>query len=164
MEAVGPGPYICIGWRGGSKKTRKEVRSLPLRDWQIVLNKPATFISVQYNVEADQEVQGFNKDRVNKLHHWPDIVREDNYDDILSMMMASDLVVHVNGTAVHGCGAIGKECWTLTPSKPAWRYQLEGEKMPWYGSVRQLRQTDGWEELLNRLGRELDEYINQKSA
>ena len=164
FEALGPGPYICVGWRGGSKKTRKEVRSLPLRDWQTVLNKKATFISVQYNPEADQEVNDFNKDRVIKLHHWPAVVREDNYDEILSMMSASDLVVHVNGTAVHGCGAIGQKCWTLTPSKPAWRYSLEGDKMVWYGSVRQLRQENGWESLIARLSQELDGFINDPRA
>ena len=161
LEKLGKGPYIGVGWRGGSKRTRKEVRSLPLREWAGILDQRATFVSLQYNIEADTEVQEFNSGREKKLAHWAEIVREDNYDDILSLMAACDLVVHVNGTAVHGCGAIGQDCWTLTPSKPAWRYSLEGDTMVWYSSVRQLRQENGWESLINRLNKELREYIDE---
>ena len=62
---------------------------------------------------------------------------------------------------MHGCGAIGQRCWTLTPSKPAWRYSLEGDKMVWYDSVRQLRQENGWESLIARLSQELDGFIDE---
>ena len=50
------------------------------------------------------------------------------------------LVVSVQTAAVHGSGALGKACVALLPHAAEWRYMAHGDQMPWYGSVRLLRQ------------------------
>jgi hypothetical protein len=54
---------------------------------------------------------------------------------------------------VHLSGALGKECWTLVPSKPRWWYGLKGSKSPWYSSLEFLRQEEEWplDEVAQRL-------------
>lgn len=51
------------------------------------------------------------------------------------------IVLSVNSSNVHFCGASGVPCVTFTPSKPAWRYGLDRSDMVWYGPwVKQFRQ------------------------
>ena len=51
---------------------------------------------------------------------------------------------------VHLAGALGRPCLTLLPLNAEWRYGAKGEAMPWYGSVRLLRQPSGgaWEPVI----------------
>jgi tetratricopeptide (TPR) repeat protein len=142
-------PWIGIGWKGGYAKTRRELRSLPLESWLPILEAGSgTFFSFQYEPQADQEVDAFCKQHPDiLLYHFPAIARADDYDTILHHLACMDCVIHVNGSAVHGCGAIGQPCYTLTPSRPAWRYTISGEDMPFYGeNVKQIRQeNDDWQ-------------------
>jgi hypothetical protein len=149
-----PKPWVGIGWKGGAKKTRRDLRSLHLDKWMPILKDfKGTFFSFQYDKDADLEVQQFCEEHPEiNLVHFPAIARADNYDVILTHLWCMDCVVHVNGSAVHACGAIGTPCFTLTPSKPAWRYGVEGEEMPWYGhNVKQIRQKgDDWQSVIDR--------------
>jgi len=144
-----PRPWIGVGWRGGYTKTRKDLRSLPLEEWLPVFkSSKGTFFSFQYQDTADAEVDEFCKAHPEiNLKHFPAIARATDYDIILHHLYCMDLVIHVNGTGVHACGALGTPCYTLTPSKPAWRYGVEGNEMPFYGeNVQQIRQKgDDWE-------------------
>ena len=154
-----PRPWIGIGWKGGYQKTRKDLRSLPLENWLPILKAGrGTFFSFQYDIGADQEVEEFCKRHPDvPLHHFPSVVRADNYDIVLHHLRCMDLVLHVNGSAVHACGALGTPCYTLTPSRPAWRYGVEGEDMPFYGeNVKQIRQKgDDWESLIKAVAKKV---------
>ena len=141
LEQLGPGPYYGLGWRGGYNKTKKKLRSLKLNDFKPILDEPGIFISMQYDKGADIEVSTFCHETGYKIHHWPEVVREDDYDHTAALAMALDQIICCNTTLVHLCGALGRSCWSLTPKRPAWRYQLKGP-MPWYKSVTLLRQDD----------------------
>ncbi len=141
LEALGPGPYYGIGWRGGYIKTKKKLRSLKLTDFLPILEQGGQFISMQYDEPADAEVKAFCKEHNVTIHHWPEIIRADDYDHTAALAMALDEVICCNTTLVHLCGALGRSCWSLTPKRPAWRYQLKGD-MPWYKSVTLLRQEN----------------------
>ena len=41
---------------------------------------------------------------------------------------------------VHLSGALGRPVWVLAPVVTEWRYLDKGERMPWYPSVRIIRQ------------------------
>jgi ADP-heptose:LPS heptosyltransferase len=64
-----------------------------------------------------------------------------------------DLVITVCTAIVHLCGALGKQCWVLVPSKPRWFYGISGKTSPWYQSVEMFRQQEEWplEEVAARL-------------
>ena len=159
LMTLGPGPYIGIAWSGGSKKTRFDLRSVPLKLWAPLLALDATFVSIHYMPEAAEAAARFN------LPHWQGEI--DDMDAQIALVKACDLIISVNQTLVHVAGALAKPCWTLTPSRPAWRYGLEGSRMIWYPTVRQFRQRrveeteEPWQEVIARIEPELKGFIRK---
>lgn len=79
-----------------------------------------------------------------------------------ALLSACDFNVSVNQSNVHFCGAMGAPCFTLTPSKPAWRYGMSRTDMVWYPkySVRQYRQQgDDWAGAIDTLTKDLRERV-----
>lgn len=155
LRALGPGPYIGLSWHGGVVKTHAHYRTTQAQQWARFKDY-GTPISIQYGpYGADAEAVG--------LPHWQDAI--DDLDDLLALMAALDLVVTVNNTNVHMAGALDVPCWTLTPSKPAWRYGLKGSEIPWYGSVTQFRQQgDSWDSCFAEVESALGDFVRQKAA
>lgn len=147
LQKLGPGPHVGLSWKGGTIGTHNYIRCAPPDLW-IGLPKIATCLSIQYGPEKDLAP-------MIGVEHW-DV---DNIDNLCALIAALDLVVTVNNTCVHLSGALGVPCWTMTPSKPAWRYQLSGESIPWYRSVRQFRQVgDDWPSVFKQVEGELADY------
>ncbi len=149
-------PVIGLSWRGGTVETRGAGRSLGLEDLLPLLRAvEARFVSLQYG-DVAAEIAAFN-DR-----HGQDILcvpagEIDQFDDLAPLVAATDGVLSVQTALIHLCGAIGQSCLTLVPRQPEWRYGLSGETMPWYASVRLLRQgADGdWTPLIAQAGESL---------
>ena len=154
LEAIKPGkPKVGIAWIGGRKRTRFDLRSIPLSVWKPVLEQDCNFVSLQYTDFSLGEAAKFN------VPHWQDVI--DDMDDQASLISACDLVISVCQTAVHMAGGLDKECWCLTPSKPAWRYGLTKDYMVWYpDQVRIIRQQPDqpWEEVLKGVGERLEDW------
>lgn len=162
-----PGFKIGIGWAGGYKETRALVRSVPLQEFGPILGMNATFVSLQYSNCAEDIAfaeRKFGK-RIEQFDFITD--QKSDYDLTAEVVNSCDLIIAVNTSVVHLAGALGKECWTLTPDKPAWRYTTNsGSEMPWYGSVRQFRQGRGepWSAVIKRVADALQERIGLKAA
>lgn len=146
LDETGPGPHIGLAWYGGNQATHQSLRCVPLDKWAPILENDATFVSVQYGVKEAQ------------IPHW----NPDDFDELTALIQACDLVITVNQTAVHQAGGLGKECWTLTPKACAWRYAPGGDKMVWYPSVTQFRETNGWDEVIERVGKNCREWVDQR--
>lgn len=152
QETIGAPPYIGISWRGGTDATRKNARTMQLRDFRPLaelLKRP--LVSLQYGeVEADiaqAQDQGLN------IVHWPEGIAD--LDEFAALIAALDGVVTVCNTTVHFTGALGKPGWVLAPIVPEWRYGWRAEFMPWYSEIAVLRQTqlDDW---VNPMARAVD--------
>lgn len=141
-------PVIGVNWIGGHKKTRVEVRSLNLELLLPVLSQDAHFVSLQYT-PCEQEIFEFEQKHGIKIHHWPEATYNDHYDEYAGLVENLDLVITCCSSVVHLAGAMGVPCWVLTPSRPAWRYRLDLDYMPWYGKTvtlfRQAPDTTAWE-------------------
>lgn len=164
LEELGPGPYIGIGWKGGAKKTRVDLRSTKLKDWLPVVDNDATFVSLQYTEEAQGKLERWSQEH--KPIHYHEAARSKNYDDALALVEALDLVISVNSAIVHASGALGKECWTLTPRKKAWRYYDNGSgKMAFYDSVTLYQnKQDDWANVMQRVSKDLVKFIGKRAA
>lgn len=146
-------PRIGISWRGGTAATRQVARSLDLASFVDLLDLPdCELVSLQYGDVAD-EIEAVNRGRDHPIRYFPaqDISA---FTDLAGLIDNLDAVVSVQTSVVHLSGAMGKPCFVLLPTDPEWRYQLRGETMPWYGSVRLLRQqTAGdWRDVLAMAG------------
>jgi tetratricopeptide (TPR) repeat protein len=149
LRSLGSGPYIGISWRGGVQVTRQQLRSIPLADWEGLLDGPGQFVSLQYG--DCSEIESLKRSGRPNLHHWPEAISD--YDDTAALVLALDTVVSVCTSVVHLAGALGVKVCVLTPSQPEWRYLYQGDSLPWYPSVRLFRQhaNESWQAVMSRL-------------
>jgi ADP-heptose:LPS heptosyltransferase len=154
-------PVIGIAWTGGRKKTRTDLRSIPLDQWLPVLKQDATFVSLDYNPGAEMQAGEFYKKHGIPVHHWPDVTENTDYEHSLALAGVCDLVICVNTSIVHARGSMDLPCWTLTPHGHAWRYGKKDTINPFYNSVKQYHQEDGqdWDVALNKVAKDLRRYI-----
>lgn len=152
LMKLGAGPYIGLSWHGGVVKTHAHLRTTHHAEWKRFTGF-GTCISVQYG-QRGAEAADLG------IPHWQAAI--DDLDELVALIAALDLVVTVNNTTVHMAGALDIPCWTLTPSKPAWRYGLSGETMPWYRSVTQYRQEGReWGPVFDRVAVALHGYARK---
>ena len=134
LEKLGSGLKIGIAWHGGTKGTHQELRNPDLQFWKDLMEvcPQHKYISLQYGEHGAPQANELG------IVHWKKGV--DDLDEFAALVEACDLIISVCQTAIHFAGGLGKECWCLTPSQPAWRYGVEGP-MLWYGSVELVRQN-----------------------
>jgi tetratricopeptide (TPR) repeat protein len=153
-------PRIGLSWTGGSKKTRQHLRSLSIQALEpIVKARPdAQFFSLQYTPDAAREVCELEEKTGIRIAHYPSWVECRDYDRTASFVVSLDLVITVCTTVHHLGGALGVPTWTLVPSRPSWRYQVESTTLPWYSSVKLYRQqSDGdWSAPVQRVAADLE--------
>ena len=152
-------PRIGISWTGGTKRTHGRQRSLSLSALESILRaRPdAQWFSLQYTPEAARDVCLLEEQTGIRISHYPGWVECFDYDRTASFVASLDLVITVCTTAHHLGGALGVPTWTLVPAKPSWRYQLRGNRLPWYGSARLYRQESDsdWTAPLERIAHDL---------
>lgn len=133
LDSLSDKPKIGIAWSGGLPKTGEFHRSLSIEALAPILEYDVEWISLQYKNAHD--VPSY-------MHHWPRAVESRDYDDTAALIAELDLVISVQTTVIHCAGALGKETLCLLSNRPQWRYGASGEEMPWYKSVKLLRQSD----------------------
>lgn len=148
LSKLGPKPKIGISWIGGHKRTRIEVRSMRLEQMLPIFKAvDADFISLQYT-DCLQEITEFEAKHGIKIHYFPEATHSQQYANNAALVANLDLVITVCTSVVHLAGSMGVPTWVLTPSRPAWRYRLDLDYMPWYGKTvtlfRQASDSTDW--------------------
>jgi hypothetical protein len=155
LEALGPGPKVGLSWVGGTVKTGKTRRSMTLEDWLPLLRRPGLrFVSLQYT-DCRAELAWLRESHGLDVAHWQEAI--DDYDETAALVSALDAVASVCTAVIHLAGALDRPTLVAVPWWPAWPFMLEGEEMPWYPSVRLIRQTapNEWRAPIERIAREL---------
>jgi len=139
LSLSGPGIKVGISWAGGVRKTRRELRSLPLEAWLPILRLPGiSFVSLQYTADAGDAAAAFSERHGVPIAHWGEAIED--YEETAALVCALDLVVSVCTAVIHLAGALGRPVWVMAPYSPEWRYGFSGGTMPWYPSARVFRQ------------------------
>ncbi len=165
LAQLPPGPKIGISWIGGHKKTRVEVRSIELEKLLPILSQNAQFISLQYTPQED-EIADFEKKHGIHIHQFPEAVYSAIYDDKAGLVANLDLVITVCTSLVHLSGSMAVPTWIMTPSRPAWRYRLDLDYLPWYNSTvlfRQNTNSTDWEPVINEVAANLASLLEATS-
>ena len=86
-------------------------------------------------------------------------------DEFAAKLAALDLVISVGNATAHLAGALGVPTWVLLPKVPGWRWLIDGERNPWYASVRAIRQTTAgvWNPVFEELSTRLRASVNRVS-
>lgn len=162
--ADGGGHRLRIGlsWTGGVKRTRTDLRSLPIDALVPILrSRPdAEWFSLQYTDNAAREVCELEEKTGIHIAHYPGWVECFDYDRTASFVSSLDLLITVTTTAHDLASALGVPNWVLVPSRPSWRFQLKGTTLPWYGSARLFRQhKDGeWSGVIEEIAEKLKHW------
>lgn len=151
LREEGSGPAIGISWRGGTARSRSQIRSIPPELLAKMLRQDFTWVSLQHGSDDAQALPG--------LRTFPGVTGD--IDDLAALIGALDLVVSVDNTNVHLGGAMGRPVWVLVAGSPEWRYGASGDTMPWYPSAKLFRpnQNEGWDAVLAGLALELDHFF-----
>jgi tetratricopeptide (TPR) repeat protein len=164
LAESGDGLKVGISWIGGVEKTRRPMRSIALERLLPVLGVPGvSFVSLQYTAGAVGEVQALSAAHGISIAHWQEAI--DDFDETAALVDALDLVISVCTAIVHLGGAIGQRVWVMTPHSPEWRYGISGASMPWYPSVKLVRQpvAGDWDAVISAVSSDLRE-LAQTSA
>jgi tetratricopeptide (TPR) repeat protein len=155
LAALGDGRMIGLSWRGGTRGTRRSLRSLGLSELLPILRIPGLrFVSLQYG-ECAEELEALRRDTGIEVTHWPEAISD--YEETAALCVALDLTVSVCTAVIHLNGALGRPVWVMVPAVPEWRYGVAGETMPWYPAVRLIRQEakGTWADVFARVARDL---------
>lgn len=134
-------PVIGIAWRGGIEKTGARYRQWTLEQLHPLLGSiDAHWVSLQYR-SAAREIDEYRAAHPEvDLREYPFATLTQDYDDTAALVSACDLVICMQTAVAHLGGALGVPTWVAVPRISQWRYGSEGERIPWYGSLRVHRQ------------------------
>ena len=158
------GLKVGISYWGGMKKTRQDQRSIALDRFDSILKTPGCdFFSMQYNPWAADVASKIGGNLNVPIHHWGDTIND--WDSMAAFVSELDLIITVNTSLHHLCGALGVEQWCLTPKMCAWRYGVSGDS-PFYGNCTMFRQKkpDDWNRVLRDVELELRARANHEVA
>lgn len=80
-----------------------------------------------------------------------------DFAETAAVLERLDLVLMTDSSVAHLAGSMGTPVWNLVQYVPYWIYGFEGERTPWYPSMRLLRQgrDEDWEPVFERTRRDL---------
>jgi len=143
--------HVGIAWRGGSLRTRQQLRTIPLLDWIPVLEQPGVQFHILQYGETASEIEALPEPFSMILNSVVSIT--DDLDELAALITALDLVISVDNTVAHLAGALGKPTWIMLSFSPEWRYPRVTESMRWYPSARLFKQHEprAWAPVIGRV-------------
>lgn len=149
-------PRIGIAWSGRSTHKHDHHRSIPLRTLLRLLEFPMQLVSLQKELRGDdQRVLGAEGSDI--VHFGPSLT---DFSETAALVSLMDLVISVDTSVAHLSAALDRPTWILLPFIPDWRWMLDREDTPWYGSARLFRQQNsgGWNHVVARIASALGEF------
>jgi tetratricopeptide (TPR) repeat protein len=137
LQRDGAGFNAGIAWRGGTAKTRRDLRSIPLRELAPVFRMPRlAFINLQRDAgDALTEITAaYGAKVLNFAEALSDV------DETAALLRALDGVIAVDNTVAHLAGALGCRSMFMLPRSADWRWRSDGATSPWYPSAQLFRQ------------------------
>jgi hypothetical protein len=146
------GPRVGLAWSGNAANAIDARRSIRLADLTRHLPSGVQYFCTQRDVRAE--------DRATLAQNpWIHYLNDDagDFDDAAALCDCMDLIVSVDTSIAHLCGALGRPTWILLPFQPDWRWMRDRGDSPWYPTVTLYRQSAAgdWESVLARLGADI---------
>ncbi len=149
------GCNVGITWRGGTAKTRGDLRSIPPREIAHLFGAPrVTFINLQRN--ADEALTEITAACGANLLSFADALND--MEETAALLQALDGVIAADNTVAHLAGALGGKTWIMLPYHADWRWLRVPTGSPWYPSVMLCRQpaSGDWASVIQRVRTDLE--------
>lgn len=147
---------IGFATQGGTVETGIEKRSIDHAFWGPVFSIPGIeWVSLDYKKDAHLRAEWAAREFGVRIIHDQDMI--DDLDKQFACIAGLDLIVTVSQSVCDFAGALGKECWTLTPEPAGWRFGIGREDRLFYPSARLFRQQKAgeWQPVMERAAAEL---------
>jgi len=84
-----------------------------------------------------------------------------DFEETAALIANLDLIITVDTSVGHLCGALGKPVWIMLSKASDWRWLIGRSDSPWYPSVRLFRQSKAgdWEPVISEVARALSSYL-----
>ena len=128
---------VGLAWGGNPLRTYQHGRIPAVDEYRALAAIPGVaFYNLQLGGSADD------------VAHFPlpliDLTpRIEDFADTAALVANLDLVISVDTSVAHLCGAMGRPTWLLHPGIPDWRWEIAGKESPWYPTARLFRRRDG---------------------
>ena len=120
---------IGLRWQGNSKFEAEHHKKFPYElMFDAIKDVDAEFISLQ----RDEGTEA--------CPSWVKQVPLNTWEDTRQAAASCDLVISACTSVSHLAAAMGVETWVVTPIMPYFLYALDGEKTPYYDSMKMIRQ------------------------
>lgn len=164
LEAMGPGPYVGLGWRSMMQDVKRQKYFAPLDIWAPVLKTPGVkFVNVQYGDCKDELAWACERHGV-EIVSFDDLDLKDDIEGAAALSAALDLVISAPTAAAATAGSVGTETWFLTAGR-TWP-QLGTDHYPWYRAapVFSPEQFGDWNALMPKVATALTEFATKTRA
>jgi hypothetical protein len=145
-------PRVGLVWSGNPDNTIDARRSIPLALCLQHLPTEFQYFCLQTQIrETDRAALG----------RFPPIARFDaglmDFENTAALCECLDLVISVDTSIAHLCGALGRRTWVPLPLTPDWRWMDDREDTPWYPTMKLYRQdaAGDWASVLARIAADL---------
>jgi tetratricopeptide (TPR) repeat protein len=151
-------PRVGIAWAGNPRQENDRNRSASLKALLPLLEIDATFVSLQKDLRAGDDV--LLKARDDIVNFGAALA---DFSDAAALVSRMDVVVSVDTSIAHLAGALGKPVLVLLCFTPDWRWLLAGDRNPWYPTVRLFRQAQpqDWDAPVAQVGAALKAMVAQ---
>jgi hypothetical protein len=139
---------VGLVWSGDPTHRNDHKRSLPLKTLLAYLPVGYDYISLQKEVRESDRAYLSARPDIRDIG--PGLT---DFSDTAAACAEMDLLVTVDTSIAHLSGALGKPTWILLSAPSDWRWLLDREDSPWYGSAMLFRQPTqgGWDTALTRM-------------
>lgn len=139
------GLKVGIVWSGNPNHKNDKNRSIAFEQFFNALPIHAHYFSIQKGEDILQL-----KAPANLTVLGSDI---ESFADTAAICEQMDVVITVDTSIAHLCGALGIHTWVLLPYSPDWRWLLTRDDSVWYKSVKLFRQPDvgNWDVVLRKV-------------
>lgn len=130
-------PTIGFSFKGGLPHTGEKNRTAEVNDFEKLFEIKANFVCLDY-----KELSGPERDYLrtkNVFYHNQSVRKGAPLEETFAIANLCDYIVTVCTAMVYISYSIGKPTFVLVPSKPGYRYHLEGHTFPWSDNVKLYR-------------------------
>lgn len=151
--------HIAVGlvWAGNQLQKNDNNRSAPLSGLKKLFEiDKIDWFSLQLGAAATQVQENSLSLRMTDLsQHLKD------FTDTAAALSALDLIICVDTSIVHLCGALGRPIWLMLSTKHDWRWGRQETTNHWYPSLRIFKQEilGDWHSVSQQIAKELNKLV-----
>jgi tetratricopeptide (TPR) repeat protein len=154
--SIGEGNKLKVGlvWAGNPKHVRDGMRSIPLaRFARLARIEGVQLYSLQKGDRAVDQIASSGVDIIDLASEF------DDFCDTAAAIGHLDLVISVDTSVAHLAGALAKPVWTMIAEPADWRWLTNGDRTPWYPTMRLFRQQkrNRWDSVIEDVESALQE-------